>query len=520
MQSRAPADQRVRGRARPGGRAILKCVLHISPEEQEVTLAGPTGQAGEHWKFNPADVDERRKWRPTARPTRLALERQHRDRPWHVILRPTSGTATQAIDSCSWTTVRGMASQWPEADFDVAEQKQRLLGEDLVGDPHGLGHPLRHPPARGGTLPGIVEADDLGTYVCKFRGAGQGRRGAGRRGGRGELARRIGLSLPELVGLDLDPEVARLRGRRGGPGPPSAPVPASTSGWTSCPERSATTAPFTTARRGREGPVARRLHRQRRPELAQPQPAGLARRLWVIDHGAALYFHHGWSAVSPTRRGSHTPLTSPTTVLGGYAARPGGRRRRDLTACSDEPVFAEVLAGVPDHGWSQVPGADTPDAGAPGLRDRSWSRRLSTPQWLPERRRRYRLAKAPGSPTSTSCCAACRGWTERSSSTSGWCSTARPPTSSTSAGASTRTGCAPSTRASTSTPVCEALSFVAGVCAGDARGGAAAEQPIGTRFGFLMAPRSTVLQPGPVHGGVTPTRPASSTGRSSTRPVG
>ena len=51
--------------------------------------------------------------------------------------------------------------------------------------------------------------------------------------------------------------------------------------------------------------------------------------------------------------------------------------------------------------------------------------------------------------------------------------------------------------------VCEALAFVDGVCAGDERGGAAAEQPLGTRFGFLKAPRSTVLQPGPVHGGVT-----------------
>ena len=51
--------------------------------------------------------------------------------------------------------------------------------------------------------------------------------------------------------------------------------------------------------------------------------------------------------------------------------------------------------------------------------------------------------------------------------------------------------------------VCEALSFVAGVCAGDERGGTAAQQPIGTRFGFVRAPRSTVLQPGPVHGGVT-----------------
>ena len=51
--------------------------------------------------------------------------------------------------------------------------------------------------------------------------------------------------------------------------------------------------------------------------------------------------------------------------------------------------------------------------------------------------------------------------------------------------------------------VCEALEFVEGVCAGDARGGAASAKPLGQRFGFLKAPRSTVLQPGPVHGGVT-----------------
>lgn len=51
--------------------------------------------------------------------------------------------------------------------------------------------------------------------------------------------------------------------------------------------------------------------------------------------------------------------------------------------------------------------------------------------------------------------------------------------------------------------VCDALAFVDGVCAGDQGGGAAASAAIGTRFGFLKAPRSTVLQPGPVHGGVT-----------------
>lgn len=56
--------------------------------------------------------------------------------------------------------------------------------------------------------------------------------------------------------------------------------------------------------------------------------------------------------------------------------------------------------------------------------------------------------------------------------------------------------------------VCDALAFVDGVCAGDPRVGGAAGHPTGQRFGFLRAPKSTVLQPGPVHGGVTEDPPA------------
>jgi len=66
--------------------------------------------------------------------------------------------------------------------------------------------------------------------------------------------------------------------------------------------------------------------------------------------------------------------------------------------------------------------------------------------------------------------------------------------------------------------VCVALAFVEGVCAGDERGGTAAGSPIGQRFGFLKAPRSTVLQPGPVHGGLT-TDPANELDRLVTRLV-
>ena len=65
--------------------------------------------------------------------------------------------------------------------------------------------PLRE----GGSLPGIVEADDLGTYVCKFRGAGQGVRVLVAEVIVAGLAERIGLRTPRLVALDLDPDIAR-----------------------------------------------------------------------------------------------------------------------------------------------------------------------------------------------------------------------------------------------------------------------------------------------------------------------
>ena len=53
------------------------------------------------------------------------------------------------------------------------------------------------------------------------------------------------------------------------------------------------------------------------------------------------------------------------------------------------------------------------------------------------------------------------------------------------------------------TAVESALQSVAAVCRGDASAGAAGRAPLGTRFGFLSAPRSTVVQPGPIHGGMT-----------------
>src|SRR6266436_9148223 len=65
--------------------------------------------------------------------------------------------------------------------------------------------PLRE----GGSLPAIVEADDLGTYVLKFRGAGQGPKALIAELVAGEIGRALGLPVPELVFVELDPDLAR-----------------------------------------------------------------------------------------------------------------------------------------------------------------------------------------------------------------------------------------------------------------------------------------------------------------------
>ena len=51
--------------------------------------------------------------------------------------------------------------------------------------------------------------------------------------------------------------------------------------------------------------------------------------------------------------------------------------------------------------------------------------------------------------------------------------------------------------------VCDAMDFVEAVCRGDEAAGSVSGKDLGTRFGFIRAPRSTVVQPGPVHGGLT-----------------
>ena len=93
--------------------------------------------------------------------------------------------------------------------------------------------PLRE----GGSMPGLVEADDDGLYVLKFRGAGQGAKALLAEIVAGELARAAGLPVPEIVFVELDPELGRGRARPGDPGADRRQRRAATSGSTSCPAR-------------------------------------------------------------------------------------------------------------------------------------------------------------------------------------------------------------------------------------------------------------------------------------------
>ena len=109
--------------------------------------------------------------------------------------------------------------------------------------------------------------------------------------------------------------------------------------------------------------------------------------LWVIDHGAALYFHHGWAGgVGDPERFAAQPWDAGRPRA--RARTRGGLRRRRRGAqrgCSTSRRCAEVSAQVPDAWLEPVPGAETPDA----LRAAYvafLAARLGTRQWLPGRR--------------------------------------------------------------------------------------------------------------------------------------
>jgi hypothetical protein len=218
--------------------------------------------------------------------------------------------------------------------------------------------PLRE----GGSLPGIVEGDDLGTYVCKFRGAGQGARVLAAEVIAAGIARRLGLRTPDLVLLDLDPELARYEADEevqdllnASPGPNLGvdflPGAFGFDGETSVDAREAATILWLDAF------IANVDRSWRNPNLLLWHGD-----LWAIDHGASLYFHHGWQGgLTDPARFAAQPWQADDHVLRHYLEVLAAEDAR-LRGLLDETAFSEIVATVPDPWLDPVPGAETPEA--------------------------------------------------------------------------------------------------------------------------------------------------------------
>ena len=214
--------------------------------------------------------------------------------------------------------------------------------------------PLRE----GGSLPGLVEADDLGTYVVKFTGAGQGPKALVAEIVAGGIGRRLGLRVPELVVVELDPVVARsepdwevqeLLARSGGPNLGMDFLPGALG--------------FDPLAHPVDGDEASRVlwfdafvenvdRSWRNPNLLRWH-----RELWLIDHGATLYFHHSWA-----RAGAAVARPYDTTdhVLAAAATERAGADAA-LTPRVTRELLADVVATVPDA-WLDDPAFEGPEA--------------------------------------------------------------------------------------------------------------------------------------------------------------
>ena len=214
--------------------------------------------------------------------------------------------------------------------------------------------PLRE----GGSLPGLVEADDLGTYVMKFTGAGQGRKTLVAEVLCGELARRLGFRVPRLVTLDLDPVL--------GLGEPEQQVQdlLRASGGTNLGMDFLSGAigfdplafQVDAAEAGRivwfDALINNVDRSWRNPNLLMWHG-----ELWLIDHGATMIWHHNWpgaeaSAARPYDAGDHA-LARFAPDLAAAAA--------ELAPRVTEELLAEVTAEIPDAWLTGEPGFDTPD---------------------------------------------------------------------------------------------------------------------------------------------------------------
>ncbi len=115
------------------GVTVLKCFLHISADEQKARLEARLDDSTKHWKYNPADVDERQHWPAYTEAYQAAIERCNGETaPWYVIPSDRKWYRNWAITKLLLETLTDLDPQWPAADFDLETEKKRV-SESSIG---------------------------------------------------------------------------------------------------------------------------------------------------------------------------------------------------------------------------------------------------------------------------------------------------------------------------------------------------------------------------------------------------
>ena len=216
--------------------------------------------------------------------------------------------------------------------------------------------PLRE----GGSLPAIVEADDDGMYVVKFHGAGQGPKSLVAELIAGEIGRALKLPVPEIALVELDPilanaepdpEIQDLIRKSGGlnlgldflPGSlafaPAAPPELT-------PELAAKIVWFD----------AYTLNVDRTPR--NPNLLSWHGKLWLIDHGASLYFHHNWP---DAERVARSPFQMSREHILLPAAESITEAGAELRSYVTPDLLESILAEIPDIWLAKDPLDRGPD---------------------------------------------------------------------------------------------------------------------------------------------------------------
>jgi hypothetical protein len=206
----------------------------------------------------------------------------------------------------------------------------------------------------GGSLPAIVEADDAGLYVLKFRGAGQGARTLVAELVAGEIARALGLRVPELVFMQLDADLARSE-----PDPEIQDLIRASAGCNLALDYLPGSTTF--------DPVADTIDAATASAIVwfdayvsnvdrtarNTNMLIWHRKLWLIDQGAAFYFHHGEDDFVPR---AHDPFARIREhVLLAQAADLAGVDAT-LAARVGDDVIERIVALIPAD-WLEARGA-------------------------------------------------------------------------------------------------------------------------------------------------------------------